>query len=300
MKNVKIGYDPQALAQASEWARVEGWEPGLADARAFAEVDPDGWFSARVDDGSEDKGQVVTTLSALSYDDTFGFIGLYITKPEFRGQGIGSQVWRMGREHLAACTSVGLDGVLDREATYASDGFVRSHVTTRYAGSAGALVATHGSNTPNLAAAGIDFVSVIPADAPKLANFELEHSLFPARREAFLRTWIATPNAPAIAAMTDDQVVGWGMIRPSVTGWRVGPLFALDEGVALALLVRLASFVNLNSTVYIDVPEPNTAAVRFVESAGFAPTFGCVRMYAGEFPNLALEKVYANTTFELG
>ncbi len=43
-------------------------------------------------------------ISAVRYG-RFGFIGLYICHPEFRGQGLGRQVWDAGMAHLAVGSS---------------------------------------------------------------------------------------------------------------------------------------------------------------------------------------------------
>ena len=292
---MQIDRDPQALDQATKWSVVEGWEPGLEDAKAFAEVDGGGWFSARSNDGV-----IVTTLSALKYDDSFGFIGLYITQPEYRGQGIGSQVWQLGREHLVGCDRVGLDGVLEREDTYASDGFVRSHVTTRYSGAAGVLASTLTLRAGELSSE-FRFIDACEVGAQRLGQFELDHELFPAPRERFLATLIDAKDSTSLAVVSaDNELRGWGMVRPSVTGWRVGPLFALSSDVAVALLRGLAAAVPGEDTIYIDIPDPNEVAIALVRTASFKPIFGCVRMYAGAIPDLDLSRIYANTTFELG
>jgi Acetyltransferase (GNAT) family len=64
---------------AIELAAGEGWNPGLHDTHCFAEADPAGFFMAEVD------GKLAGCLSAVSYEGRFGFIGLYIVAPEFRG-----------------------------------------------------------------------------------------------------------------------------------------------------------------------------------------------------------------------
>lgn len=293
---VKISRDPAALATSLDWARAEGWNPGLSDQPAFAAIDPDGWFTAR-----DHADNIATTLGAVRYDDSFGFIGLYITRPESRGQGIGRQVWAVGREHLADITCVGLDAVVEREATYASDGFIRSHETTRFIGTVGALGGALPSRTGSKDQQELAIVSASTIGGQELSNFELNQRLFPAPRASFIDEWIKQPDSVA-NVLTDStgQIQAWGQVRRSVDGWRVGPLFAQNLDQALLLCRSLVALLDDGAVMSIDVPDANTEAIGFLAAAGFAPTFTCVRMYLGEPVHLDLSKVFGNTTFELG
>src|SRR4029078_356825 len=80
---------------AIEWAAAEGWNPGLHDAACFHAADHGGFLVGLLDD------EPVATISVVKYGATFGFLGLYIVRSEFRGQGYGMQIWKAGRERLA-------------------------------------------------------------------------------------------------------------------------------------------------------------------------------------------------------
>ena len=62
-----------------EWAAREGWNPGLHDATCFHAADAEGFLVA------EHQGEAVGCISAVSYGRRFGFIGLYIVAPVWRG-----------------------------------------------------------------------------------------------------------------------------------------------------------------------------------------------------------------------
>jgi GNAT superfamily N-acetyltransferase len=68
---------------AIELAAAEGWNPGLHDAGCFHAADPGGFLVARCG------GETVGCIAAVSYGGCFGFIGLYIVVPRWRGKGIG-------------------------------------------------------------------------------------------------------------------------------------------------------------------------------------------------------------------
>jgi ribosomal protein S18 acetylase RimI-like enzyme len=98
---------------AVEWAAREGWNPGRHDAACFYAVDPQGFLIGELD------GKPVAVISAVAYDDHFGFMGFYIVKPEFRGMGYGIQIWRAALDYLGS-RNIGGDGVLERIKAWAS------------------------------------------------------------------------------------------------------------------------------------------------------------------------------------
>lgn len=53
-------------------------------------------------------------------------------------------------------------------------------------------------------------------------------------------------------------------------------------------------------TVFLDVPEPNTAAVALAEKYRMEPVFSTLRMYTRKAPDLPLNKIFGVTSFELG
>ena len=59
---------------AVEWAAAEGWNPGLHDADPFFAADPDGFLIGLLD------GEPIGCISAVGYQENFGFIGFYIVK----------------------------------------------------------------------------------------------------------------------------------------------------------------------------------------------------------------------------
>ena len=114
-------------AQLIGWAAREGWNPSPHDANAFYEADPEGFFGCFVD------GEFASGIAAVAYGDSFGFIGLYITQPAFRGKGHGLKVWNAGLSHLGGRT-IGLDGVPAQQANYERMGFRPAYRTTRWSG----------------------------------------------------------------------------------------------------------------------------------------------------------------------
>ena len=76
------------------WAANEGWNPGRYDADIFWNTDPDGFIAAEME------GELIGGGSIVSYQGNFGFMGFFIIKPEYRGQGLGRKLWFARRRKL--------------------------------------------------------------------------------------------------------------------------------------------------------------------------------------------------------
>ena len=156
----------EELAFAIDLAAREGWNPGLNDAECFFAADPGGFLIGELVD------EPIGCISAVSYAGRYGFIGLYIVRPEFRGQGYGLQMWQAAMARLRG-HNVGLDGVVAQQGNYAQSGFRLAYRNVRYRGRAepGAI---HASVGP---AAEVAFEAIS----------DFDRQVFPERRDAFLR-----------------------------------------------------------------------------------------------------------------
>jgi GNAT superfamily N-acetyltransferase len=268
------------------WAAREGWNPGLHDADVFWHTDAQAFIAA------ERQGELIGGGAITSYDGEFGFMGFFIVRPEFRGQGLGHTLWLARRERLQQRlrpgASIGMDGVFDMQAYYARGGFVFSHRDIRYR-----------ADIPAAAVAPVD-PGVVGLDAVSFdALLCYDRSCFPARRERFLQAWIAQPDALARACVRNGRLAGFGVVRRCIEGCKIGPLFADDGTAALALYASLSPFAG-GGPLFLDVPENNPAALGLARRHGMAEVFGCARMYLGPAPALRHERAFGVTTFELG
>jgi len=112
------------LDLACDWAAVEGWNPGLYDAECFYRTDPHGFFIGLLD------GEPIGSISAVAYGKSYGFLGFYIVKPDYRGQGFGIQLWNAGMERLQG-RNIGLDGVVAQQDNYKKSGFTLAYRSVR-------------------------------------------------------------------------------------------------------------------------------------------------------------------------
>lgn len=271
---------------ALDWAAAEGWNPGLQDTNCFYAADPSGFWGGFLD------GELIATLAAVKYGQTFGFIGLYLVKPGYRGQQFGIALWRAGMASLQGRT-VGLDGVPAQQANYGRSGFVLAHNNIRFAGQAAG---------PTLAAADNGVVPL--AGVPAGLVWAYDRPFFPEDRRQFLRHWISQPGAHALGVLRPgglaSGLAGYGVVRPCLSGYKIGPLLADDAAVAQRLYLALVARVPAGAPVFLDVPALNPAALALAQQQGLQPVFETARMYTGVAPALPLQRLFGITSFELG
>jgi GNAT superfamily N-acetyltransferase len=278
------GFEIRAMTSADMaitlgWARTEGWNPGHDDAVLFRTADPAGFLMASAD------GQPAASISVVRYGSSYGFLGLYIAAPAFRGRGIGWQLWQAGMAHLEGRV-VGLDGVVAQQANYAKSGFAIAHRNIRFQG-----VPFQVKPVPDDCEA-----KAITADQlSAIRDYDL--ACFGAARDAFLMPWLSTHTARAL--LRDGRVAGYGVIRPCAIGHKIGPLFADDAAAAETLFQALVETAP-GESITLDCPEPNKAACKLAKRHGLQPVFETARMYRGADPRLPLDRIFGITTFELG
>ena len=271
-----------------DWAAQEGWNPGLHDAKLFWATDPDAFIAADLD------GRLIGGGAITAYNGEFGFMGFFIVRPEFRGQGLGNAIWHARRERLIARlrpgASIGMDGVFAMQDYYAKGGFVFSHRDIRFR-----TEIPDPPVTPRVGNNGIVPLAEIPFERV----LAYDRTCFPAARPAFLTGWIAQPDSLALGCQRADHLSGYGVVRRCREGCKIGPLFADDAQAATALLAHLAAFA-AGGPLFLDVPENNPAALDLAHQVRMREVFGCARMYLGPPPALAHPRIFGVTTFELG
>lgn len=270
----------EELDIAIQWAADEGWNPGLHDADSFYAADPNGFLIGLLND------EPIACISVVKYGDDFGFLGFYIVKPAYRGNGYGLVIWKAGLRYLEG-RNIGLDGVVDQQENYKKSGFKLAYRNIRYAGQGGNAFLTHPDIVPL-------------SDLHPQTIIAYNEQLFPADRTAFLNAWLTQTDSTGWGILKDGKLAGYGIIRPCRAGYKIGPLFADDAELAETLFLMLTAAIPPSETVYLDTPEPNETAVSLAEKYGMTVVFETARMYTAQEPDIPLDRVFGVTTFELG
>lgn len=265
---------------AVEWAAQEGWNPGLYDADCYFSADTTGFLMGYLGD------EPIASISVVKYSDDFGFLGFYIVKPEYRGQGYGIQIWKAGLQYLQGC-NIGLDGVVDQQENYKKAGFKLAYRNIRFQGQGGGKFPQDCE---------IKDVYSVPIET----LLKYEQPFFPSNRAQFLKCWLNQPESHSLAIMENNKLTGYGMARRCRNGYKMGPLKADNPEFAELLFIALKSRIPEGTDIFLDVPEVNKEAVHLAGKYNMTLSFETARMYTGEFPGLPLNRVFGVTSFEIG
>jgi len=270
----------QELDIAIDWAAAEGWNPGLYDADCFYVADPNGFLIGLLGE------EPIATISVVKYGESFGFLGFYIVKPAYRGQGYGIQIWHAGLAYLSDRT-IGLDGVVAQQDNYRKSGFSLAYRNIRYEGTGGGALPTDSGIVP---------LSTVPVD--EICAYD--KPFFPDGRAQFLKCWIEQPQSTALGILQNRTLAGYGLVRTCRSGYKIGPLFADSPTLAERLFLALRAHTPVGEPLFLDTPEVNPAAVALAERHHMTVAFETARMYKGEIPDLPINRLFGVTTFELG
>jgi ribosomal protein S18 acetylase RimI-like enzyme len=268
------------LDLAIEWAAQESWNPGLQDADSFYAADPTGFFVGLLD------GKAIACISAVKYAPSFAFVGFYLVKPEYRGQGYGWKIWQAAMASVAD-RNVGLDGVVAQQENYKKSGFTLAYNNARYCGHGG-------GNFPEIP-------GLKPfTNASFEAVFQYDQQFFPGDRRTFLTSWLQESDRITWVMMDDAEITGYGTARPSRQGYRVGPLFANSPEIAETLFLALKSSIPAGSELFLDVPMINAEAIALAQRHQMQPGFATARMYTQAPPIIPMTQIFGVTSLELG
>ena len=263
------------------WAKEEGWNPGKSDWQIFPLVHPDGCFVGVLN------RKIISSITAIQYDGKYGFIGMYIVEPEYRGQGYGIYIWEHAMDYLikdVGVECIGLDGVLEEEKTYQKSGFISAYKTIRYKYDIQKL---YSSTCEEIKKNQFDQIAEYDLNITKIHRNQLISGLL----------WDS--NTISCVAFTNNLLSGFAIARPSYEWFKIGPCFADSAKIAKQLLKTI--FKRLKDQIAsIDVPENNSSAISLVKSYGMKAGFACIRMYTGEKYHQDIQYVFGNTSFEIG
>lgn len=280
------------LEMVMNWCKEEEWNVGKYDAAAYYALDPKGHFLFLLDK------QPVGAISIVKYSPQLFAIGPFIVKKEYRNKGFGSQIWQYAIELLeknnnaTAC----LNSVPAQISRYAGSGFKKDFHIQRWQKSFIKKTSNVEETRENLKQ--LNSVSIE-------SIIEYDQSIFSAPRKKLLAKFIQNEHIVGFASADEKgKITGFGLIRPCIQGYRIGPLYADHIENAQKLFQTLLGKAN-NSTVFIDAPSHNPYIEPFtsffnLDRVSEADT---VAMFRGEVPitlNTNNHKNYAICSLEVG
>ena len=283
---------PVDIPVINNWARSEGFAPGEGDIGIYRQTDRQGIWTGCL---GEDP---VGCIAGIRYNHAYGFIGLYIVRPDQRGRGYGVRLWREALDHLHDVSCVGLEAAENRIDDYSDWGFQPASTTTRWQLEVDSLPDQIRSlERPE----GLRLIHGDDIPEPGVQSYDADRELNP--RPHFLSDWLHHP-AGVVTALIDSQqnCHGFARIRPCLlkheAGSRIGPLLADSPELAELLIRDLLSASQ--GSVIMDSPGGNALAAPLLRKLGFKAVGRTLRMYRGVMPSRQLDEVYGLACLELG
>jgi len=258
------------LAAAVELSTIAGWNQTEDDWRMLMDLAPEGCFGIDAD------GELVATTTLLSYGQQLAWVGMVLTKPEYRGRGFARTLIRHAIES-ADCMGVEtikLDATEQGQRLYESVGFQAEGSVERWSRPGISSFCAPGGNIRSIRQLVLD-----------LAAFGADRSTMLEKLATRSHVYIGT-NA-------------YLFVRSGRTTAYLGPCVGNELASTEALIT---STLNASSTVAWswDFLPHNRQAVALASELGFTRRRVLTRMSRGKTLRGRDQMVYAIAGFELG
>ncbi len=268
------------LCRASRWNQLSrDWE-------CFLKLSPHGCRVAVKDD------RVVGTVTTVSYQDRFSWIGMVLVDPAERRRGIGSQLMLEALNVSGDGTTIRLDATPAGREIYLKLGFVDEYALSRME----AIIynrVTLGLENPAR--------PMTEADLPGV--FEMDQQVFGAGRDLMLKWMFDGAPEYSWVIVSDGEVAGYTFGRRGFNFEHLGPVIARDRKTAMRLVAACLSHKTGQSgrPFILDASRHDALWAQWLESIGFKEQRPFIRMYCGEnrYPGLP-EKQFAILGPEFG
>ena len=245
-----------AMCRLAGWNQVrEDWALYLEQSRGGAQV-------------ILHESSVIGTVTAVPYQQRFGWIGMVLVDERFRGQGVGGHLLRLAIDQLSVCDTAKLDATPAGRAVYLKLGFVDEWPLLRMDTVA----------RPVLAPPGVSVREIADADLTAVLAWDAE--VFGADRSAILRRYRELDPRSAFVAERGSTLAGYAFGRHGFRWEQAGPIVAHDRDAAQALLAA-ALTRHAGKPLLVDTRLADPAWVAWLRAIGFAEQRPYTRMFKG-------------------
>jgi GNAT superfamily N-acetyltransferase len=245
---------------------LAGWNQTAADWNRFLEASPSGCFVAEVDE------HVCGTVTTISFEERFAWVGMVLVDREYRNRGIGTQLLERAIAYLdqQGIPTIKLDATPQGKPLYEKLRFVTEYQIQRWIlkRTLGKDVGTFGSTPASLSAAQLESI------------FRMDQKVFGADRISLLRSLQEEIPHFALGVWNDDRVRGYLLGRRGSFADHLGPWMASDEDSARLLLDKFLARSE-RETIVVDCLPANRAIIDLLRGCGFSYSRTLTRMHRG-------------------
>jgi GNAT superfamily N-acetyltransferase len=242
---------------------LAGWNQTAADWHRFLKQSPAGCFVMEYDT------KIVGTATTITYENRFAWIGMVLVDPDYRKQGIGTQLLNKTIEYLdqSRIFTMKLDATPFGKPLYAKLGFVSEYDIERWV--------LKRSPTDTISSAS---VRLTPVKLDQICK--LDRELFGADRGFLLRSLHEQSPELAIAVWEGALPQGYCFGRRGLFADHLGPWFSKSQAAAETILREFLA-QSSRDTLIVDCLKCNSWARELLRTSGFAPARPLTRMVRG-------------------
>ena len=257
------------LSAALRLSELAGWNQTHEDWAMLLDFAPEGCLAIEIE------GTVASTTTLLCYGKKLAWIGMVLTDPAYRRQGLARKLFEecLRRADTMGMETVKLDATDQGQPLYEKFGFRCEQEIERWARSGNG--------------AAPEFASV--DGDPSFKHIDAPY--FPADRSTLLARL-------ASRSSVDTNQDAYLLARPGRLSAYLGPCVSKNVEGARQLIIKL---IKHSSCAWVwDLFPQNRHATELATELGFAPQRHLKRMFRGEASPTNSDAIYAIAGFELG
>lgn len=244
--------------------RIANWNQLATDWELILTLNPHG---SRV---AIDQGKIVGTMTTVTYENRFGWVGMVLVDPECRGKGIGTKLLEESIKILKNIPSVKLDATPQGRPVYLKLGFVDEYGLLRLQ-----LSPLAGKKFPYPS----QVRPIGESDIEKITQYD--RKAFDAERKTVLRWALKNASEYAWIVENSNGIEGYCLGRHGHNFEQIGPIVASNLATAQQLVMACLS--NSEGKKYILDPFLHTPQwIEWLKEIGFVEQRPFTRMYLGE------------------
>lgn len=243
---------------------VANWNQLEADWKLLIDAGDGGNFVATY------AGKEIGTITTLTYQNRFSWLGMVLVDPAYRGMGAGRTLLQTAIAHASSKGTVRLDATPQGKKLYETLGFITERQLIRLERQPANHPLLHVSQTCTAISANV-----------LLQLLEFDFGIFGANREVVLCHLFHQAPAYAYYAERKGKITGYCFGRSGSHFEHIGPMIAENKEDARDLLLSVAAACPDKSLI-IDVFTEHSQWLDMLDSLGFKIQRPFIRMYLGK------------------